>query len=318
MVRTHWTRRQWLAGAPATLGIGLVAGAEEPIAAKEPSSPKEPFGYCLNTSTLMGQKLDIIELVEIASKAGYQALEPWISDLDRHVKQGGNLKVLGQRIRDRGLRVESAIAFPEWIVDDEGRRKQGLEEMKRAMAMVRDIGGTRIATPPAGATKQADLSLTRAAERYRVLLELGEQMGVVPQVELWGFSKVLSRLADVTFVAMESGHPQACILLDVYHLYKGGSPLTGLKLLAGAAMHVLHINDYPAQPPRAAITDAARIYPGDGIAPLKEILRDLRQIGYRGALSLELFNRDYWKQDPLTVARTGLEKMRAVVRSSFA
>ena len=34
--------------------------------------------------------------------------------------------------------------------------------------------------------------------------------------------------------------------------------------------------------------------------------------------SLELFNRDYWKQDPQTVARTGLEKMRAIVRSAFA
>ncbi len=315
---THWTRRQWLTGAPVALGAGLTVGAGAPAPADEPPASKEPFGYCLNTSTLMGQKLDVIELVEIAAKAGYQALEPWISDLDRYVKQGGKLKVLGQRIRDRGLRVESAIGFPEWLVDDEGRRKKGMEEMKRAMAMVHDIGGKRIAAPPAGATRQADLDLTRAAERYRTLLELGEQMGVVPQVELWGFSKTLSRLADVTFVAMQSGHPQACILADVYHLYKGGSPLTGLRLLAGTAMHVLHFNDYPARPPRASITDAARVYPGDGIAPLKEIVRDLRQIGYRGVLSLELFNRDYWKQDPLTVARTGLEKMRAVVRSSLA
>lgn len=308
---TQWTRRQWLTAAPAALGVGLAS-------AEEPPSPKEPFGYCLNTSTLMGQKLDIVELVEIATKAGYRALEPWISDLDRHVKQGGNLKVLGQRIRDRGLSVESAIGFPEWLVDDEARRKKGLEEMKRAMAMVRDIGGKRIAAPPAGATQLAGLNLSRAAERYRALLELGEQMGVVPQVELWGPSKALSRLSEAAFVAMESGHPQACILADVYHLYKGGSPLSGLTLLSGNALHVLHFNDYPAQPPRESITDAARIYPGDGIAPLKEIVRDLRQIGYRGVLSLELFNRDYWKQDPLTVARTGLEKMRAVVRSSLA
>jgi 2-keto-myo-inositol isomerase len=34
-------------------------------------------------------------------------------------------------------------------------------------------------------------------------------------------------------------------------------------------------------------------------------------------LSLELFNRDYWKQDALQVARTGLEKMRAVARRSL-
>jgi sugar phosphate isomerase/epimerase len=116
---------------------------------------------------------------------------------------------------------------------------------------------------------------------------------------------------------MESGHPQACILADVYHLYKGGSQVNGLRLLSGTALHVLHCNDYPAEPVRATITDAQRIYPGDGIAPLKVILRTLRQIGFRGMLSLELFNRDYWKQDAHLVARTGLEKMRAAVRSSL-
>jgi sugar phosphate isomerase/epimerase len=78
------------------------------------------------------------------------------------------------------------------------------------------------------------------------------------------------------------------------------------------------MNDYPAQPPRAEITDAHRVYPGDGVAPLRELLRDLRRIGFRGALSLELFNREYWTQDALAVARTGLEKMRAVVRRSLS
>ena len=34
-------------------------------------------------------------------------------------------------------------------------------------------------------------------------------------------------------------------------------------------------------------------------------------------LSLELFNREYWKLDALTVARTGLEKMKAAVGSAW-
>src|SRR5205823_5569035 len=106
-------------------------------------------------------------------------------------------------------------------------------------------------------------------------------------------------------------------LADVYHLYKGGSGFEGVRLLSGEALHVLHFNDYPAEPPRAAITDAQRVYPGDGVAPLGKLVRDLQRIGFRGVLSLELFNRDYWKQDARTVARTGLEKMRAVVRAAL-
>jgi sugar phosphate isomerase/epimerase len=77
------------------------------------------------------------------------------------------------------------------------------------------------------------------------------------------------------------------------------------------------MNDYPADPPRATITDAHRVYPGDGAAPLDDLFHNLRDIGYRGMLSLELFNEKYYAQDPLEVAKTGLEKTRAAVRKAL-
>jgi sugar phosphate isomerase/epimerase len=311
------TRRDWLAAASAAVGGGLAAAL--PATAAEPKERKteEPFRYGLNTATLMGQKLSIVEEVEIASRAGYQAIEPWVRELDDYVKGGGNLQDLGKRIRDRGLTVESAIDFFEWIVDDDAKRKKGLENARRGMDRVRQVGGTRIAVPPAGATERTDMPLLTIAQRYRALLDIGASIGVIPQVEVWGFSKTLNRLGEAALVAIESGHAKACILADVYHLYKGGSGFTGVRLLGGDALHVLHMNDYPAEPPRATITDAHRIYPGEGVAPLQTLLRDLRHIGFRGVLSLELFNREYWKRDALTVARTGLDKMRAVVASSL-
>ncbi len=117
-------------------------------------------------------------------------------------------------------------------------------------------------------------------------------------------------------MAIEAGHPRACILPDVFHLYKGGSPLEGLNLLGPAAIHVFHVNDYPAAPAREKLTDADRVFPGDGVAPYKTLLRNLRTAGFQVMLSLELFNRQYWKDDPLTVLKTGLEKMKALVRAS--
>jgi len=285
--------------------------------AEEGGASRDPFRYCLNTSTIRGQNLPIVEEINIAARAGYQGIEPWINELERYVQQGRSLRDLGRRIGDAGLRVESAIGFSEWIVDDEARRRRGLEQTRQAMDMVRQIGGTRLAAPPAGATNQADLPLARLAERYRAILELGDRAGVVPQLEVWGSSRTLSRLSECAFVAIQCNHPRACILADVYHLYKGNSGFDGIHLLSADALHVLHMNDYPAQPPRAQITDAQRVYPGDGVAPLRTLLRDLRRIGFRGALSLELFNREYWTQDALAVARTGLDKMKAVVRSSL-
>lgn len=309
------TRRTWLSAAAVgglTMPLTTTSAEED-----KPDKPAHPFRYGLNTATLMGQKLSIVEEVEIAGRAGYQAIEPWVRELDQYVKDGRSLKDLGKRIADRGLSVESAIDFPEWIVDDDAKRKQALENARRGMDMVKQIGGKRIAAPPAGATNRSDIPLLTVAQRYRTLLDLGDQIGVVPQVEVWGFSKTLGRLSEAALVAIESDHKDACILADVYHLYKGGSGFRGVELLNGSALHVLHMNDYPSEPPRAVITDAHRVYPGDGVAPLKTFLRDLHRIGFRGVLSLELFNREYWKRDALAVARTGLEKMKAVVASSL-
>jgi 2-keto-myo-inositol isomerase len=307
------------AGLLGATALGSLAVTPDAAAAADSHRPAdEPFGYCLNTSTIREQKLGIVAELELASQVGYHAVEPWMRQLAEYVQGGGSLKDLGKRIRDLGLTIESAIGFAAWIVDDDSARAAGLEEAKRDMAMLAEIGGKRLAAPPVGAQKITGMNLFTIAERYRKLLELGDQMGVVPQVEVWGHSQTLGRLGEAVFVAVESGHPQACLLPDVYHIFKGGSDFAGLKLLSGSAIHVFHVNDYPAQPARAEQTDAHRVYPGDGAAPLGQIFRDLRAAGFRGYLSLELFNRDYWKQDPKVVAATGLEKTRAAVRAAFA
>lgn len=315
------TRRGWLAGVAGGIAMTTTELRAEP--ANQPA-----FGFCLNTSTVRendnswGKPRPIVDLIQIAAKAGYQAIEPWVSELDAYVKGGGTLKDLNKRFADAGLAVPDAIGFAEWIVEDPERRKKGLEQAKRDMDMVQQVGGKRIAAPPVGATggtsrrddpkfSQPVCDLVAAADRYRDLLALGKTMGVTPIVEVWGFSKTLSRLGEAVCIAAECGSADGCVLPDVYHLYKGGSDFTGLSLLGPSAIGIFHVNDYP-KIDRAKIADADRVYPGDGVAPMKDIFAALRTMGYRGYVSLELFNREYWKQDPIAVAKTGLEKMKAL------
>lgn len=280
-------------------------------------STKEPFGYCLNTSTLKGQKLGIEEEVELAAKAGYDGIEPWIGELDAYVKSRRKLKDLAKKIRDLGLTVESAIGFFEFVLDDATRRRKAFDEAKRNMEMLRILGGKRIAAPPFGHQNEPGLDLWKTVDRYRQLCEIGDQFDVIPMLEFWGFSKSLNKLGEAMLVVSEVGHPNACILCDVYHLYKGGSPYAGLKLLGPNTIGVMHMNDVPKGFSPEKITDADRVWPGDGIAPLKQIFRDLNAIGFRGPLSLELFNEKYYKMDALACAKKGLEKMKAAVRKSL-
>ncbi len=276
------------------------------------AKPQSPFTLCLNTATLRAHKLPLAELVEMTARSGYGAIEPWIDEIERHAADGKSLADLAKQIADLGLVVPSAIGFFEWSVDDAAKRKEALEAAKRCMGLVRQIGGTRIAAPALGATN-APVALPALVERYRDLLAVGAKEGVVPQLEVWGFSKTLGKLSEALYVAAEVDDPNACVLGDAYHFYKGGTGFHGIRMLGPESMHVFHMNDYPADPPREQIGDQHRVFPGDGIAPLGQVLADLRHVGFRGALSLELFNPEHAKMDPAVVAKTGAEKMRRLV-----
>jgi len=317
------SRRDVLNGAVAAVGAAVMSSTVSEAQGQKSAGARtrpanEPFGYCLNTSTIRGNKLDLPGVIGAASKAGFQALEPWISEIDAYTTAGGTLKDLGKRIADAGLTVEGAIAFNSFLDDDDTRRTAALEKLKADMDKVAQIGGKRIAAPPGNNRTAPPVTLDNAAKYYREALEMGEKMGVKPLLELWGTHPVLGPLSHGIYVTVAAGRADASLLLDVFHLYKSGTPFTALRQINGAALHVMHLNDYPQAADPATLNDGNRIYPGDGVAPFPQILRDLRDNGFRGFLSLELFNKEYWGRSADENLKTAMEKIRATVRSALA
>lgn len=291
-----------------TLSLGM-AGLAVPGTAKSSSKQESLFRYCLNTSTISGQKSGLLKDIDIASKAGYDGVELWIRDVKAYLDAGNSSASLKKYIEDRDITVESAIGFAPWISGG----KEGMNQMESEMEMMASIGCKRIAAPPAGVPADRPLDLFMAGEKYAQVLELGRKTGVMPQLEFWGASKVMWHLGQALMVAGVANDPDARLLPDVYHLFRGDSGFDGLKMLNGETIEIFHMNDYPGNKPRIEQDDSDRVYPGDGVAPLQEILTDLKNMGSLKVLSLELFNQSYWKQDPLEVAKTGLQKMKKAV-----
>ena len=308
-------RRNFLAGSGLLAG-GLALGVGNAAADGHKSDPT--FKLCLNMSTIRGQELNAAEEIEVAGKAGYDGIEPWFRRINEYVESGGTLKDLKKRIDDHGLTVESAIGFAKWIVDDPAVRADGMEEAKRDMDTIAQLGGLRIAAPPAGVPRGESVNMDAAAERYSNLLELGDEMGVVPQSEMWGGNATIGSVEKALYIAIKAGHPKACFLGDVYHTYKGGSSFESILLMGPQALQSYHMNDYPADPARDTIKDSDRVFPGDGVAPLTQILQNFVAVGAYPALSLELFNKTYWEMPAEECAKVGLDKMRKAVASVAA
>jgi sugar phosphate isomerase/epimerase len=277
-----------------------------------------PFDYCINTSTMRGQNLSLPEAIDVVADTGYQGIEPWVSELDAFVEGGGSLRDLAQQLGDRGLTVPNLIGFFEWGVPDATRREAGFAEARRNMELAAQLGCRGLAAPPMGLRDMTGIDLMQLADYYAELIEVGREYGVVPILEFWGIAKTLGHLGEALLVVAECGQPEACLLADVFHMYKGTSHFAGLKHIGANTIGLVHMNDYPADPDRATAVDADRVFPGDGIAPLGQILRDLKTAGYDGMLSLELFNKTYWERDAKWIAQTGIQKMKHAVAKAFA
>ena len=302
-------RRNAIKTASVTTGLALLG----PLGfTKEKRKPADKFKFSLNTSTISGQKLGVEKYIDIAARAGYDCMELWLPDLKVYLDNGGSLPALKKLLDDSKIPVVNAIGFAPWMTDDEEKRKAGLKQMREEMEIMAALGCPRIAAPSAGIGPDVQLDMFSVGEKFATLIDLGKETGVTPQLEFWGASRFfhIGQALMASAVANKAG---ARILADVYHLFRGNSGFDSLKMIDGSMIEVFHMNDYPGSIPREQQADKDRIYPGDGVAPLKQILTDLKNMKGPKILSLELFNREYWAQDPLQVAKTGLEKMKKVV-----
>lgn len=267
-----------------------------------------PFKTALNASTLFPFELDVLQQVELAAQAGYDGIELWVKDIEAYLAAGGSTQTLRQRIEQSGLTLVNAIAFFAWADVDPEKRGQALAQAEREMKILQELGCLGVAAPPFGDV--AEVSLQAMAEAFATLSQRAQAIGIRPYLEFWGRAPKLSSLGEALFVAAQSGLEDVKLLLDPFHMYTGGSKVEAISLMRGSTIGVVHVNDYPVEPARATIADSDRVFPGQGIAPSKDIARLLHAIGYDGYLSLELFISDFGSETALEVAQRGLETIR--------
>lgn len=267
-----------------------------------------PFKTALNASTLFPFKLDVRQQIEVAAEAGYGGIELWVRDIVAYLAQGGSADELRAFRREKKIGLVNAIAFWAWADRDPAAREAAFVQAESEMRMLREMGCLGVAAPPFGDVE--GVTLDDMAAQFARLMALGDEREVEPYLEFWGRAKTLSRLSEAVYVGMQSGRRDVRILLDPFHMHVGGSDMNSLTYLNGDKIGIVHINDYPASPGPETITDAERVFPGEGVAPLERMARLLARAGYHGYLSLELFRDNYGDMSALDVARRGLAAMR--------
>lgn len=279
---------------------------------------KLPLRISLNTSTLLHYKLDVDVQIDMVADAGFDGVELWMRDIQAYLEKGGKAEHLKRKLEDRGLVLENIIGFSQWCSDVPDERKKALEQLRGEMMIIAAMGGKYIAAPVQGIESLDRNKYDEYAERYNAILNLGDETGVTPIIELWGMG-ALNKVADCAQIVIATGHPKATMLLDFYHVYRGGNDWDTIDILNGHKLPVMHINDYPASPSFQLLKDSDRVLPGEGICPFDILIPKLYKAGFRGGFSVELFNRGYWEtMDAQTMLKNSYEKTYDVVEKALA
>src|SRR4029079_9714188 len=133
-----------------------------------------------------------------------------------YLGKGNSIESLAKFISVKGIVVENAISFTQWMVDDDDKRKEALAQLEEEMKMVGALGCRRIAAPPAGVEKDTPIDFQKAGARYSEILAPRRKYKVIPQLEFWGASGTLYNFSQALAIAVAANDRDAHILPDIY------------------------------------------------------------------------------------------------------
>ncbi len=194
---------------------------------------------------------------------------------------------------------------PSWIEPDTHYRRVRIDHTKRALTLARELGAACITTEPGGPVEPGaswSAALRLFVEELKPVAEHAEKEGVLLLVE--PEPGLLIETAEQFEEFMRHiDSPAVALNFDIGHMYcVGEDPAAALRRLARFVRHI-HLEDI------AATRVHQHLVPGEGAIDFAAVLRAVRDIGYNGWVTVELYP---YIDDPDTAARTAFERVRAL------
>jgi sugar phosphate isomerase/epimerase len=138
------------------------------------------------------------------------------------------------------------------------------------------------------------------------------EAGVKLALEFDARASFPNNLQSAAALVDQVGHPSLGLCLDWYHFTMGPSKESDLGLLTRSNLFHVQVSDI-ADVPREMASDAERILPGEGSSPPHALLARLAEIGYGGAVSIELMNPALWRVPPRQFGEVAMTALRRLL-----
>jgi len=243
--------------------------------------------------------------------AGCQSIEVWLTKLETYLKTH-TLKDVRYWLEKMRLSL-CAASFQGGLLASQGEaRREAWELFLRRLDLCREL---EIGTIVVACDVPAPLD-QQTVERVQVsLTQVAQEAGkrsLRVAIEFQAGSAFGNNLQTTAALVADVGSPHLGLCLDACHFHVGPSKTEDLEYLTADNLFHVQLCDL-ADVPRELARDADRVLPGDGDIQLAAIVERLKQIDYRGCVSIELMNPQIWRIPALQFADAGMAALKRLL-----
>jgi len=260
--------------------------------------------FCINPITFGDP--GYVASLEAAAAGGFDAVELWLPHVERYLQEGHSPAEARAVLDEAGLKPAGACFVANLLTSTGEAKREAFDVAKARFELCQTLGAETIVCVADGPQQPTPDDYSQAAEQAREVGDLASSFGLTVGLEFGAGAPFVGTLATAARLVHEAEHHALGITFDFFHFYAGASKEADFDRLNGVPILTVHLTD-AEDLPREMLRGGHRVLPGQGCFPLEDLARKLRETGFEGYYSLELFNPALRERDAAEVAREAHE-----------
>lgn len=249
---------------------------------------------------------DLAEKLAAIASAGFDAVEVFENDF---LTFDGSPRDVGRMIADLGLTIAAFQPFRDFEGMPEPLRARAFARAERKFAIMNELGA-ELMLICSNVSPQALGGIDRAAADLRELGALAEKHGVKVGFEALAWGQHVSDYRDAWEIVRRADHPRIGLILDSFHTFARRSPLGAIASIPGERIFLVQLADAPQlEMDVLSWSRHFRCFPGQGDLPVADFVKAVEATGYKGPLSLEIFNDQFRAGSARRLATDGVRSL---------
>ncbi len=251
--------------------------------------------------------------IEAAAAAGFQGIEIFREDL---VHYDGKPASLGRLARDAGIEILDLQSLRDFEAGPAADRDWNIRRAERFLDLAQDIGAPMLVVCANTRPDTAD-DMVRAIDDLAELVDKAAQRGLRIGYEALSTSRAIRTYPEAWDIVRRVDRANLGLIVGAVHTLALGENFARLDDIPADRVFLVHLADAPSMKMDLRLLGRHfRVFPGQGDLPLEDLYETLTRIGYRGPLSLEIFNDQVRAMPPGTVANDGIRSLHLLAESA--